>query len=46
MNIKVFAKAIKNAKLEGLGRENYRSIKKGSGAQAPKMRVAELLDSE
>ncbi len=44
MKHKEFTNVIKNAKLEGLGSEIQRSIKKGSGVQALKVRVAEFLD--
>jgi hypothetical protein len=37
---------IKDEKLEGLGREIWRLIKRGVGAQALKVSVAELLDEK
>jgi len=40
---KIFTRIIKNAKLEGLGRENYYSFTRGFGAQALKVRVAESV---
>ncbi len=41
---KAFAKVIENAKRRSLDRETWGSIRRGGGAQALKVRFAELLD--